>query len=377
MVLNPGRRLLQVWGRYALALLCAVSLDARATCRSATLQLSPTDMSLDLGEYGTLFREASQPECQPVVREQLNRKLRMALAAPRRLDPVLGRSVTTFERWLAGANLGLAIPAAMQAGIDAPLDQAIRATIDSYRFNIDPACGTNFVNECMDDFTQAAVAYAWSAAYEKASARPARASSFATLARAAIHEALSRERHSCLSPADALPVPCSSTYTDDIVSFNHGFENVAYGVGLMTSISSAALALEEAGAPFVPTEEENDVAWALFLEGQRRTIADGTRFQSDCYRVAGARLMSDSPCADADYLPRMFPVRTIYERLFHSAPNELPFRFDQFDASLFQTAFINDGRYAVYIELGQRWWELRPRLQGYVDAPLRTRSVRH
>jgi hypothetical protein len=368
MVLNPRGRLLQVWGRWAFAVLCALALDARAACRSESLALSLTDMSLDLGEYGTLFREAAQPECRTVVRQQLTRKLQLALDAPPRFDVVLGRDVPTFERWLAGANLGLAIPAAMQLVIDAPLDRALRAAIASYRLNLEPACGTNYLNECMDDFTQAAVAHAWAAAY-------LRSPEHASVARASIHEALSRERHSCISPLHALPQRCSTTFTDDVVSFNHGFQNVAYGLGLMTSISSAAIALEEAGAPFIPTEEETDIAWALFREGQRAAATDGGSFRLDCYRVAGETLTADSPCADEDYLPRAFPVRTIYERLFHSAPNELPYRFEEFDPSLFRTAFMNDGRFAVYVELGHRWWQLRPELGRY--RPPRARSVRH
>lgn len=335
---------------------CAVGVliaaGAHAECRSASLPLDTTDMSLELGLYGTMFREASMPECRDVVRVQLTKKLRMALAAPARHDVVLSRSVTAFERWLAGANVGLAIPAAMQLEVDAPLDQAVRATIEAYRFNIDPGCGTNFVNECMDDFTQAAVAYAWSAAYTKRA-------DLAVAARGALHEALARERHTWV--------------LDEVVSFNHGFQDVAYGIGLMTSVSSAAIALEEAGAPFIATGEETAVAWALYREGQQRTAADGSRFLSNCYRVIAKEFVADSPCSDADYLPRMFPVRTLYERVFHSAPSEEPYRFDQYDASLFHTAFINDGRYAVYVELAEKWWHLRPRLAAYRS---RARSVR-
>lgn len=363
--------MLQVWG---LALVLGSAMDATAACRSAALDFTTRDMSLELGEYGTMFREASLPECQTVVRDQLLRKLRLSLGETARLDPVLGRRVRTFERWLAGANIGLAIPTVMQlngAAIgDAQLDQAVRATIAAYRFNIDPACGTNLLNECMDDFTQAAVAYAWSAAYTRDPA-------LAAVARAAIHDALAPEHHVCKTLVDAMPQRCDLAMSDEVISFNHGFENVAYGLGLMTSISSAAIALDEAGSPLMPTEDESRIAWGLFREGQRRTLTDGSAFRSDCYRVAGLELKSDSPCADADYLPRMFPVRTLYERLFHNAPNEEPYRFDEFDPALFRTVFINDGRFAVYVELGKEWWLVRPRLDRYEGAPLRARAVRH
>lgn len=372
---------LQGWGRWAVVLL-AVTVDARAACRSAALDLTTHDMSLELGAYGTLFREASLPECRTTVRDQLLRKLRLSLDDPPRLDQVLGRDVRTFERWLAGANVGLAVPTAMQLGgaglLDPVLDQAIRATIEAYRFNIDPACGTNLLNECMDDLTQAAAAYAWSAAYEQLSDRSDRAARFATLARGAMRDALAMQHHVCMTPLDFMPHVCGAIAEgySEIVTFNHGFENVAYGIGLMTSLSSAAVALDTAGIPYVASDAERLVAMSLFREGQKRALPDGTAFRSDCYQLAGNTLVMNSPCADADYLPRMFPVRTFYERAFHNPPNEEPFRFDQLDATLFRTPFMNDGRYAVYAELGERWWRLRPRLDGYHGALVRRRAVR-
>jgi hypothetical protein len=259
--------------------------------------------------------------------------------------------------------------------------------ISAYRFNLDPTCGVNFANECIDDLTQSAVAYAWSAAYERQSGRGDRADFLAAQARDVMHQALALDHHLCMRAGDtSLPQRCN-TLLDvenglasgyyDIVSFNHGFEDVAYGVGLMTSISSAAIALDEARVPFEATDEEVRVAWALFREGQRATLPDGSGFRSNCKRVVAGVLRSDSPCADVDYRPRMFPVRTFYQRAFHNAPNTDPYQFDQFDGTLFQTAFLNDGRLAVYGDLGNRWWDLRPRLDGYRGPFLRMRAVRH
>jgi hypothetical protein len=384
---------LQVWGRARLLVaaiipaLCA-SPAAADVCRSASVDLASRDMSIELGVYGVLFREASRPECRATVRDQLLRKLRDALTDPPALDPVLGRTVKRFERWLAGANVGLAIPTAMQLGganlLDVQLDQAVRATIGAYRFNPDPTCGPNFYNECIDDLTQSAVAYAWGAAYEAKSGR--NAATRAAAARDVIHQSLALDNHLCIRSGDsALPRLCS-TLTDvanglhtgfyEVTSFNHGFQDVAYGIGLMTSVSSAAIALEEAGFPLDATEEEITVAWALFHEAQRRTAPDGSAFRRTCIQVLGSAMRNDSPCADAEYAPRMFPVRTLYQRVFRNAPNEDPFRFEDFDPTLFNTAFINDGRYAVYGELGERWWHVRPRLEGYRGAPLRVRTVR-
>src|SRR5207247_1771914 len=165
--------------------------------------------------------------------------------------------VGAFQGWLAGAYIGLAIPTAMQlAGarlLDASLDQAVRAMIDAYQFNLDPVCGSNFVNECIDDFSQAAVGYAWMAAYERRSDRPDRAAALAAQAREWMHRVLAVDEHLCtVTGSGSLPQECRTQVDVEnglasgyyaIVSFNHGFEDVAYGIGLMTSLSSAAIAL--------------------------------------------------------------------------------------------------------------------------------------
>src|SRR5437762_12726461 len=92
--------------------LALATADPMAACRSGSLDLTTRDPSLELGAYGTLFREASQPECQQVAHDQLLRKLRLSLAAPPAVDPVLKRAVGAFQGWLAGAYIGLAFPTA-------------------------------------------------------------------------------------------------------------------------------------------------------------------------------------------------------------------------------------------------------------------------
>src|SRR5205809_469455 len=93
--------------------------------------------------------------------------------------------------------LALATADPMAACRSGSLDQAVRAMIDAYRFNLDPVCGSNFVNECIDDFSQAAVGYAWMAAYERRSDRPDRAAALAAQAREWMHRVLAVDEHLC------------------------------------------------------------------------------------------------------------------------------------------------------------------------------------
>lgn len=384
---------------------------ATSGCASDSLDLSQRDPSLEFGQWGTLFFDSGLPQCQQAAHDMLLRKVRIELAEPRHFDPLLQQSVGQFDAWLAGANLGLILPTALRLGgaglLDPPLDLAVRAAIGAYQFRLDPTCGLNFSNGCMDDYSQAAAGYAWIAAYDRKSGQSIAADRAAVQATNLIGRALSLDIHMCkVAGDDSLPVPCrtlpaieeglASGY-DELVTFNHGFEDVAYGIGLITSISSAAVGLEEAGAPFEAAPSESMVAWALFQEGQRAALPDGSAFRTNCYRVSGSTLTRDSECADAwnlrplsdplynpwiFYLPRMFPVRTAYQRLFHGTPNSQPFQYDLFDASLFTNPFLNDGRRAVYGVIGYAWWndgstpEVRPLLDGYHGPPHRERAVR-
>ena len=390
----------------------ATAAAAAAGCISPSLDLNESDPSIQFGQYGTLFLESGLPECRQAAHDTLLRKLRRELAQPPRVDPLLQKSVGPFGAWLAGGNLALAIPTAMRLGgaglLDAPLDDVLRSAIGTYEFNLDPTCGLNYSNGCMDDYTQAAVAYAWIAAYAQKSGQSAGAARAAVQARNLIGRALSLDVHMCkVAGDDSVPSPCrglpgieqglASGY-HELVSFNHGFEDVAYGIGLITSISSAAIGLEEAGSPFEAAPSQTLVAWALFREGQRAVLPDGSAFRTTCYRVTNTSLERNSECADAwnlrdrtdpqynpwiFYLPRMFPVRTAYRQLFHGTPNSEPFQFDAFEPLLFNGLFLNDGRKAVYGSLGYGWWndgstaEVRPLLDGYHRSAHRERAARH
>ena len=388
-----------------------IPVASSSDCKCATLDLAETDPSIEFGQYGTLFLESGIPACRQAAHDMLLRKLRLTLAQRPHVHPLLKKTVGPFGAWLAGSSLGLAVPTAMRLGgaglLDAPLDSALRSAISAYAFNLDPTCGVNYVNGCMDDFTQAATAYGWIAAYQSRSGEAPAAERSAVQARNLIGRALSLDSHMCkAADDDTLPSLCrglpgieeglGSGYYQ-LISFNHGFEDVAYGIGLITSISSAAIALEVAGSPYVPAPNETMVAWALFREGQRAALPDGSGFRTHCYRVSDHSLVRTSECADAwnlrdpsdplfnqwiYYLPQMFPVRTAYRHLFHGAPNSDPFQFDRFDPALFTGPFLNDGRKAVYGILGDAWWndaatsEVRPALDGYHGPRPRERSAR-
>src|SRR5262249_46257044 len=58
--------------------------------------------------------------------------------------------------------------------------------------------------------------------------------------------------------------------------------NIPYGLGLMSLLTSASVGLEVAGNPFQPTSDQQLVALGLFREGQEHTTCGGLNFAADC-----------------------------------------------------------------------------------------------
>lgn len=368
-----------------LALLAAVPLAAApapasppsaagSPCRSARVTPRPLDfLNLDLKEYGWLFFDALSDGCASAARDGLVRKLEGTLrGGPRE---ALGRKdVLPFQGWLEGVHVELIHATALVLGgrglLTPRLDRLVRKAGEQYRYGRDPACDpASTGNTCWDDQSQAAVAYAWTGAYEALAGRTGSARPRLDRAEALLAESFAPGSFLCVAPgSDALPVPCGAVESlpgalDEgrvsVAVFNHGFENMGYGVGLMTSFSSAALALELAGRPVTLSPAERAVLRSVLARGRRAATTDGSAFLPDaCYRVEAGRLLEGQGCADLGYRPAMFPVRAFYDRKVGVPPGE-GFGYDRFDASLFDAddPFLHLGRAAVYGHLGFSWWE--------------------
>jgi len=266
-----------------------------------------------LADYGVIFQNASQDTLQPVnppaldaARDALIKKIDSTIAAGSRYDAVVRKTVGPYQGWLEGANVSLIMASGLMLSVHGKLtrdlDSAIRRVIGSYVFNRDAGCGLSdgrwrFQNNCMDDYAVAASGLAWIAAY-KYKRGDADGPLYANAAKNSIALALSLEESVCaynnekpwLPPRE----PCNARVSDmsmgqaEVVSLNHGQQSIAYGLGLMTSISSAFIGLQtanEAPAPAL-TNDQRVVALALFKEGQSRTAAGGDTFATEgCYTL--------------------------------------------------------------------------------------------
>jgi hypothetical protein len=239
----------------------------------------------------------------------------------------------------------------------------------------------------MDDYAVAATGFAWIAAY-KYKRGDSGVSYYVNAANNAISSALSTDESVCayfsgtsFSPTSARG-PCTATVADlrnnvaETVSLNHGQQTIAYGMGLMTSISSAFIGLQTANANPTLTQDQKDVALALYKEAQAQnhTAADGSTFVAGgCYALkldlTGFQTIAHCGDVGGGYKPKMFPVKTFYQVLGITNLPTAGYQFDQFDPNLFLNPvtgvwdpFYNNGRFVVYRDLTQCWWLSRPSL---------------
>ena len=358
------------------------------------------DVNLNLGDYGRIFQDAAQPSNSAAwisARDALIRKIDNTIAAGNHYDSSVNKTVGPYQGWLDGVNVSLIMAAGLllsdsgKQQLTRPLDSAIRRVIGSYVFNRDAGCGYSdgrwqSQNTCMDDYAVAASGLAWIAAY-KYKRGDSGVSYYVTQATNAINSALSLDESVCAYPSGTtfLPTsargPCTATVdnlragTAETVSLNHGQQNIPYGLGLMTSISSAFIGLQTAGANPSLTQDQKDIALALYNEGQAQnhTAADGSTFVArGCYALktdlTGFQTIANCGDVGNGYKPKMFPVKTFYQILGIVLPTA-GYQFDLFDPDLFLNpntgvwdAFYNNGRFSVYRDLTQCWWTARPSL---------------
>jgi hypothetical protein len=367
---------------------------------SAAVSGYQDDLNLNLADYGIIFQDASQETNAAAwdsARDALIRKIDSTMAAGSHYNAVTNKTGGPYQGWLEGASVSLIMASGLlladHGRLTRPLDSAIRRVIGSYVFNRDAGCGFSDgrwwgQNNCMDDYTIAATGYAWIAAYKyKRSDRDV--SSYTDAAKNAISLSLGLEDSVCAyrtgsawSPSSSRG-PCTATVDDlrtgqaEVISLNHGQQTIAYGLGLMTSISSAFIGLQTANSAPVLTADQNDVALALFREGQSRTITGGDTFNpTGCYTFTPDRtaFQLGAHCGDVGgtYKPKMFPVKSFYTQVLGLTPPSTGFQFDVFDPTLFSgTGFLNRGRQVVYGDLTKCWYPAasRPALGGIPVTP--------
>lgn len=431
----------------ACILFCFAAARAQQSPTCLSLQPSVRDPNAtgklsDINQYAIIFEDSGNPQCKEAAADALFALVNATLKQdpyqeafiefanlPGQRDETVTRTVGQYQGWLGGARISFIFATALRLGagdskLTAELDCLLADVRDRFLAtgsvsgqtgqerlsltSLDPTCGISNdqwrrPNACMDDYTLAATGFAWVAAYESKVNRPDKSEDAARRARAAVNESLTSPESICVYDSKADPDktsdpqhrgPCRYPLSSlgngsaEVVSLNHGWQSPAYGIGLMTSISSAAVALEIAGQRLSLTGSALQVAKELFREAQKHTepgggsfnvyptrndgeVCDGPPEAKYCYLVSGESLEACKSCNDPfNYNPQMFPLKQFYERYVYNGqvPDE-GYTFGAFNSGLFGDScrldprspfslpgclggFFADGRRVFYSQLG-------------------------
>src|ERR1043165_8389146 len=384
---------------YARAAACSVDASCEQNVTvgaSASVSGYKEDVNANLADYGLIFQDAAQDmnsSAWDSAANALVNKINSTMAAGSHYNAVVDKTVGPYQGWLEGANVSLIMASGLlladRGRLNPTLDSAIRRVIGSYVFNRDASCGFSDgrwrgPNNCMDDYTVGATGFAWIAAYKYKRGDSA-VSYYSSSAQNLINLSFSPDDSVCIhkltstwSASDSRG-PCNGAPSDlragtaEAISFNHGQETIAYGLGLMTGVSSAFIGLQTANVAISLSNDQKQVALALMKEAQKHTAFDSqtnvAQFLSDCYvnDGSGTALVASAPCGENSYQPKMFPVYTFYTNVLGVAVPGTGYQYDQFDNTLFgDSGFFNRGRQSVYGALTKCWYlaSTRPPLGG-------------
>jgi hypothetical protein len=434
------------------ALFCAGGVFAQ--CRSDDLYLTPynqpadattykNDLSLDLSDYGVIFEEAAPwSGCTQAAADALYKKVYTTfnpLLAGKEAWPHHDRSVCPhdptdpnykcadpYQGWLSGGDVALANAAALRLAnvgkLTKPLDDLLQRVNASYQLNVDLYCGFDGLvydidvdngtyvqrwtkqNSCMEDYSIGAMAWAWVAAYK--SLRGFGGGTEAGYSRTAITNALSTDHFSIcawdgrtnVDPAP--PSPCAgdlnSLRNGYIPISMHGGDSIPYGLGLFTSLASAAVGLRVSGNQLSLGPDETFAIHALYDHSLPYT--DGTLFSNPgCYQfsLSGSALVvsTNGNCGDGNkgsqpYKATMFPVKDFISYYAPQPPLTSSY-FSTFDPALFcdtsvdppnsffGCSFWSPGRRSVYGQMAQTWIQYPPNFvnTGLSDYTVTLRTV--
>jgi hypothetical protein len=356
---------------------------------SSSLGTFKGDHNADMEDYGILFYNASDPACAAQVAGYLHNKIRATL----------NNSNPGFQRWLGGVTVTLAVTTALQVGYWGEVTQDLATDLEDmatlYKTQPlclgDPNCGNSCDpsrNTCLDDRAIAAEAYAWLAAYKHYRGLESEKTWFVTAAKNQLNLGMTTNNICvavpqwwqqvvpvCQHPTSASALNALLQSGSQIVPFNHDMEYPHYGIGLMTSVSSAVFALQLAGNDWTPNALQSGLGKGLFTHGQQKSYPTGSSYRNACavLRIGTGELpLLNQPCHDDwQYTPKMIPVYQFMHDKFGvtksnivsaeqtAPPPSLAYWFNQFDESLF-TPHPSDhrfswGRKAIYRDQGWKW----------------------
>jgi hypothetical protein len=368
---------------------CLIAVNAAAQCKTGDPAFSTTfhnDANWDLNDYARIHVDAEDPNCAQNAMYALTDKVRNEL----------NYSSTTFQQWLDGYIVTFIFAAAQRLGANGwankDLDDQLALVEDRFQHFTGPppsgACGGDELNTCMDDLLGSASGYAWIAAYKARRTNRNTAAQIAEkrqLGEQYLSDALTRVMSStdrghgvCIR---RLPLTgsqyllCTGDVWDltqgiaETLSVNGQTQMIHYGFGLMTSVASAKIGLEEAGSGFYFNSDHVAIARGLMEEAQRH-INTSNEFNADCIQRDGSGGLIGGMDCGRGYRPNMYQLKPLYDGYFGGITNAGTYQSNSFDSSLFHLGpwdndFFSYARYVAYGIEGYQWVQSRPEMMPY------------
>jgi hypothetical protein len=351
----------------------------------------------NFNDYGLLFRGARDPDPGCAQR-----------AATKLYDKLGNEPSSAWTGFLSGATVTYVMATAMEASgrgnLFGDLDARVRDVANTYQLGFATGDPCGFANgrwtagnNCMDDYSIAASGWAWVAAFQRVTARDWTSSRAAAIYY--MQQSFNPYDAVCMNmpgrALDASSGPCNASPSElgaggaRIVSINHGNQTPAYGLGLMTSIAAAFVALDVIQAPVNTYSELNADHHAvidnLFVEGQVSTDTAGNFLSAGCRKPDGASSTGwdeNWPCWDdigwhglgytdangsTPYRAKFYPIKNFYTTYGFGTGSGSLYQFDQFDDTFDPvTNFFGPGRKETYQTLANTWIQAgnRPPLTG-------------
>lgn len=412
----------------------------------ARLQPANNTVGVDLHEYAILLHDIAAID--PVTKEpicdkgEFGEQLRNAFGA--RIEAELEKDFD-FHGFLVGGSVSFAYATGAILGARGELTPQMDRVLGQLQYNPflgSEECGhtgkTTFNNQevdawtvgndCMDVLTVATEGFAWRYAYFTFRGTPSsdRSSTIFWTRQSLLNTGNSLCVYDSAKPFTDDAGPCNATISDlrtsptaQLIPLNHRMENANYGIGLVSSLANAYLALDVAGDPVTDTDygtrvEDVKTSYkALWQQGQRSAgvnpgdePADPTNGQQvlesnlrawatdQCVRPSPDNalleeedfILRNRPCWDqqnTQYRLTTYPVKAFYEQYVDPqiGQNFPGYQFDEdtfsynkfFDGARFKDplGFWGVGRYMIYYKLGYEWFarpEVRPAFRSFTSA---------
>jgi hypothetical protein len=358
----------------------------RSRCLSSNVPLDRSwdeernaDLNREFNDYAAIYLDSMSPDCKAVALAALNNKLEGTLNFADQGGTVTsppGEEVHPFKNWLWGASVTHLFASALELQYDglslrSDLLERARDVYASIPDRQDANCGIP-TNGCMDDYGLTASGFGWVAAYEAKSGRdPQEYIERAKGLLSKFFQPMSASGSVCYYVKGSDPVRCDGSPSQlvdghvEIIGIGHGQENPNYGLGLMSAVASACLALYLADSPcdFNTVDASTGLSWkqisTALLNHARGKTNSPSAFSSNCLNFSDP-LGPPVPCSDFGYSPNLYPLSRFFVSMTGLQAEEFQFgefRFDRFDPNyefrqpetmFSRTSFWGLNRYVFY-----------------------------